>query len=176
LGTSFVTDIGKRLGVSLSVCAESEDYNTELEECRFMHGKKLHVLMVDDCETDRELIGRSLREISPDMLVTILEDGERSIEYLSGIGAYSDRSDHPFPDVLILDVEMPRVSGFEVLEWLRDRNFEGLQTIVLSGTDSAANRKQAKSLGAHVYLIKNLRPLVTAQALARLLRDFTPPR
>ena len=140
----------------------------------FMALGKSQILLADDCENDRFLIERALRDLSPGVVVTGVNNGESAIAYLSGTPPYDDRNQYPFPDIFILDLTMPRLNGFEVLEWLKKQAFRGLQTMVLSGTNSAVDRERAQAMGAQIYLVKHNDPSVTAQAIARLLRDFTP--
>lgn len=132
------------------------------------------ILLADDNENDRFLIERALKRFSPGVVVKAVSDGQSAIAYLSGKPPYDDRTQHPFPDVLILDLTMPRMNGFEVLEWLREQALKGLQVMILSGSDHEADREKAHSLGAHIYLVKHEDASITAQAVARLLRDFTP--
>src|SRR5437762_13420307 len=135
---------------------------------------KYRILLADDSENDRFLIERALREYSSGVVVKTVSDGQKAIGYLSGAPPYDDRNQYPFPDVLILDLTMPRLNGFEVLEWLNKQALQGLQIMVLSASDSSADRQRALSLGAHFYLVKHEDPSITAQAVARLLQDFTP--
>ena len=135
---------------------------------------KYRILLADDSENDRFLIERALRGYSSGVVVKTVSDGQKAIAYLSGGPPYDDRNEYPFPDVLILDLTMPRLNGFEVLEWLNKQAFRGLQIMILSGLDSTADRQKALSLGAHFYLVKHEDPSITAQAVARLLQDFTP--
>src|SRR5579884_1020239 len=79
------------------------------------------ILLVDDDEGDRELVRYALEQGRGETELRCVEDGEQAIAYLAGEGRYSDRAAYPLPDVVLLDLKMPRRSGFEVLEWARSQ-------------------------------------------------------
>jgi CheY-like chemotaxis protein len=77
------------------------------------------------------------------------------VAYLSGTGIYQDRTQFPLPTVMLLDLNMPRMDGFEVLAWLQARPaFKRLMVIVLSASHQPADVAQAYDLGAKGYLVK----------------------
>src|SRR3954464_4141460 len=78
------------------------------------------LLIVDDSEDDRFFLERELKKALPRCsIVGIVYDGEAAIDYLSGARRFADRSIFPLPDVIVLDLKMPRVNGYDVLRWLR---------------------------------------------------------
>jgi CheY-like chemotaxis protein len=77
--------------------------------------------------------------------------------YLKGEGDFGNRRKHPLPNVLLLDLRMPRVDGFDVLEWLRTQSFPHLRVVVFSGSDCRADVEKALGMGAHFYRTKPLR-------------------
>ena len=82
-------------------------------------------------------------------------DGEETIAYLRGDGVYSDRSLYPLPTVLLLDLNMPRKNGFEVLAWIRQQPaLKRLRVYVLSASSRAEDIQRSYDLGAGSYLIK----------------------
>src|SRR5262249_14688542 len=82
-------------------------------------------------------------------------DGGEAIAYLKGMGAYEDRKLYPLPQLLMLDLHMPRVDGFHVLEWLRHEPImDHLLVVVFSSSNKAADMRRAQELGAHWYLVK----------------------
>src|SRR3954453_17129079 len=116
--------------------------------------KKL-IVIVDDREDDRMLLERSLRRLEVTNPILHLKDGDEAIAYLRGEGKFSDRTSYPFPAVLFLDLKMPRVSGYEVLDWIQRQHVkDGLLAIVLSDMQATAVIRRAYHLGADSFLIK----------------------
>ena len=112
---------------------------------------KYKVLLVDDSEDDRFFMCRALRENCRLSVVAEAADGEETIAYLGGQGTFSDREKHPFPDVLILDLKMPRKNGFDVLQWLQGQSFHKPVVIVISGSFLPEDIAKSYSLGADAY-------------------------
>jgi CheY-like chemotaxis protein len=113
------------------------------------------VLLVDDSEDDRLFIRRILRQNPRFVVAGEAVDGEDAIAYLSGKGEFENRRIHPFPDVVLLDLKMPRVSGHEVLEWLRTRSFDRLFVAVVSGSFLPEDIAKSMALGADAYYKKD---------------------
>ena len=127
-------------------------------------------LIVDDSEDDRFFLERELKKVLPrSSVVGILRDGEAAVEYLNGAGPFANRALFPLPDVMLLDLKMPRMNGFDVLRWLRLQNLKELMVIVLSSSFLMDDIQTAKALGAHHYVLKEL-PLDTAAAIAQIVR------
>jgi CheY-like chemotaxis protein len=84
-----------------------------------------------------------------------MNDGDQVIAYLKGNAPYADREKFPLPSVLLLDLKMPRMNGFQVMEWLHaQKEFKNLLTIVLTGHEELKEVQQAYKLGAHSFLVK----------------------
>jgi CheY-like chemotaxis protein len=134
------------------------------------HKTEYLVLLADDSEDDGLLLEMAFGQLDRLRLLPRMEDGEQTIDYLSGSGKYSDRRKYPFPDLLLLDLNMPRVDGFQVLEWLRAHHFPKLVVAVLSGSDRTEEIAQAMELGAHFFHTKELgqgNQLIALRALER---------
>ena len=85
----------------------------------------------------------------------VVENGEDAVAYLSGKGRYSDRDTHPAPCLVLLDLSLPRLSGFEVLQWLRKQPDLGLlPVVVLTSSKDQGDIDRAYGLGANSYLLK----------------------
>ena len=128
-------------------------------------------LIVDDSDDDRFFLERELKKVLPrSSVVGILRDGEGAVEYLNGTGPFGNRALFPLPDVMLLDLKMPRMNGFDVLRWLRLQNLKELLVIVVSTSSLREDIQNAKALGAHHYVVKEL-PLDTAAAIAQIVRN-----
>jgi two-component system response regulator len=114
-------------------------------------------LLADDSEDDALLLELAFQRLERFRLVRGAMDGRQTIAYLRGEGEFSDRSKHPFPHLLLLDLRMPRGDGFDVLRWLRDQSFSQLLVVVLSGSAYEADRRKALRMGADYFLTKPLR-------------------
>jgi CheY-like chemotaxis protein len=85
----------------------------------------------------------------------VVRDGEEAISYLKGDGRFADRHKYPLPILLLLDLEMPKVNGFQVLQWLRRRAaFRTLPVAIMTSSDHDPHVAKAYDLGADSYLIK----------------------
>ena len=114
------------------------------------------VLMVDDSDDDCLLIKMAVGRAERLHFIGSVSDGEELVEYLSGTGKFADRVQFPLPDLLLLDLMMPRKNGFEVLKWLQTQPFNDMLVVVLSGSEQPQDIKQAMKLGAHSYHTKEL--------------------
>jgi len=127
------------------------------------------MLIADDDENDLYCLRRAIQKAGLRCEVFEAADGQQVIDYLKGEAPYADRALYPVPDLLVLDLEMPRRNGLEVLEWLQGQpQFRGLPIAILSGTDQREYVAQARRLGAKDFLIKPS----DFNSLVRLVRDL----
>jgi len=113
------------------------------------------VLHIDDDPNDTELFRAAVRKAQADFQLQNVHDGEQAIAYLSGSGAFADRARYGRPALILLDLKMPRASGFEVLRWIRARpDLLDVPVIVLSGSELQEDVRRAYALGANSYLVK----------------------
>jgi len=118
-------------------------------------GHAYPVLIAEDNPDDAELLRQAIRLAGTENPVQIVPDGRKAIEYLEGKDGYADRQAFPFPEVIFTDLKMPVVSGFELLEWLRNHpECRVVPLIVLSSSQYDADVKRAYELGANCYLTK----------------------
>src|SRR5690606_33519928 len=84
-----------------------------------------------------------------------VEDGDRAIAYLTGREPYADRARFPLPNLVLLDLNLPIRSGFEVLEWLRTQpEFAQLPVVIFSSSGRVEDRVRAEKFGATRYILK----------------------
>jgi CheY-like chemotaxis protein len=139
------------------------------------------VLYVEDEEDDVFLVGHAFKEAHvPNQLISV-SDGEAAMEYLRGNGKYADRSRYPLPILLLLDINLPLVSGLEVLKWVREQSLlRTLPALVLSSSSQTSDIRIAYELGANGYLVKpsaleKLLNMVTAIRDYWLFQNQMPP-
>jgi CheY-like chemotaxis protein len=125
-----------------------------------MPGKKgCAVLAAEDEENDLFFLKRAFKEVSPNSRLYAVTDGGEVINYLKGVGVYSDRALFPMPEILLLDLKLPRKTGFEVLQWLKETTtFRKIPVIVLTSSHLRADIDHAYSLGACGYFVKAIDP------------------
>jgi len=115
------------------------------------------ILVVEDNENDEKLVRRTLAKSGIPNPPCCVESGEVAISYLSGIGPYSDRGRYPFPALVLLDLKLPVMDGFEVLRWIRAHpDFRDLRVVVLTTSQEMRNVSKAYQLGADSFLVKPL--------------------
>jgi CheY-like chemotaxis protein len=133
--------------------------------------QRFTILLVEDEESDVLLIERAFRKhIEGELHVT--RNGEEAIEYLTGKGKFSDRKKYPFPDLVISDLKMPKLSGFELLAWIHEhREFRAIPTIVLSSSKLEHDVIRAYELGARTYMVKPS-DFQTLAEMVKVIRDY----
>jgi len=117
--------------------------------------KSEHILLAKDNEDYAILFKRALDAAQIDASLQVVRDGQEAVDYLAGAEPFADRQKHPFPKLLLLDLKMPRMDGFEVLSAVRQRlGFTRLPVIVLTHSDNPADVRRAYELGATSYFRK----------------------
>ena len=113
------------------------------------------VLVVEDDPDHALLVRLAAGPVDPSLDVRVVGDGAHAIDYLEGKDPYSDRGAHPFPDLVILDLMMPVLDGFGVLEWIRRRpSFASLPVVVLTSSSNPRDERRALRLGASAFHTK----------------------
>jgi CheY-like chemotaxis protein len=114
------------------------------------------VLLVEDDPADVRLIQRAFGKLAGDINVVRLRNGDEAVSYLAGDAPYENRGTHPMPSLVLLDIKLPRRSGFEVLEWLRRQTsaLKRLPVIMLTSSRHSVDINRAYDLGANSYLAK----------------------
>ncbi|PYJ07423.1 MAG: two-component system response regulator [Verrucomicrobia bacterium] len=137
------------------------------------------ILLAEDDDNDVFLLRRAFDKAGLADRLIVVRDGQEAIWYLNGQGAYADRNAHPWPEVLLLDLKMPRMDGFDVLKWLqrRRRSLQPLLVVVHTSSKLDTDLQRAFELGADAYWLKPLHfaDLVrSVRALGERLRE--PPK
>ena len=112
-------------------------------------------LLVEDHEADVEFVKLAFKNSPHDL--SVVKDGQYAIDDLSGAGQYADRQKFPLPQIILLDLKMPRVDGFEFLKWLRHQSpgeLRLLPVVITSTSNEPEDIKRAYALGVNSYLTK----------------------
>lgn len=114
-----------------------------------------HILYVEDEESDAFLLKHCFLKLGIHDPFQLVTDGEEAIAYLSGNGAYVDRDHYPLPCLILLDLNLPKKNGFEILEWRRRHSLISLIPVVIfTSSSNPEDIRHAYELGASAYLIK----------------------
>src|SRR5258706_3395186 len=113
------------------------------------------ILLAEDDENDVLLIQRAFNKAGMRNKLKVVRNGQQAIEYLSAQGPYNNREKFPLPFLVLLDLKMPGVDGFEVLDFVKhDSNLKRLLVVVLTSSNFQADVDRAYQLGANSYLVK----------------------
>jgi CheY-like chemotaxis protein len=113
------------------------------------------VLLVEDDLNDIFLVKRAFKMACIQNPLQVATDGEEAINYLRGDGKYADREAYPLPKLIVMDIKMPRRTGFEVLEWVKsDGLLRRIPIVIVSSSEDPEDINRAYELGANAYMIK----------------------
>ena len=130
------------------------------------------ILLVDDSENDLFLMRRAFKKAKCNSPLQEVRNGEQAIAYLKGDGPYGDRTKFPLPAVMLLDLNMPRGSGFDVLAWVRAQPMlKRLPVFILTASNRSEDVNRAFDLGATSFLVKPI-DLEELTAMLRCLCDW----
>jgi CheY-like chemotaxis protein len=120
-----------------------------------MSEKNRPILAAEDEESDRIILELAFERAKLPRPLVIVRDGQEAVDYLSGKGRFVDRFAHPLPALVVLDLKMPRMSGFDVLAWLaKQPEFSEIPAVVLSSSADESDIGKARQLGAREYFVK----------------------
>jgi CheY-like chemotaxis protein len=115
------------------------------------------ILVVEDRDDDILLIRRAFEKARLSNPLHFVRDGEEAVIYLRGEGIYSSRAEHPLPDLILLDLKLPKMDGFELLKWIREQpGIRALPVVVLTSSDQIRDVNRAYQLGANSFFVKEL--------------------
>jgi CheY-like chemotaxis protein len=130
---------------------------------------KATILIVEDDSGDAYFLEKAFERVLANCAVHRVCDGEEAQAYLQGAGKFVDRKLHPLPSVILLDLKMPRMNGFEFLAWLRrEPELKIIPTVVYSSSENPADVRKAYEMGANSFLHKRL----SMNAVQETMRSF----
>jgi CheY-like chemotaxis protein len=116
---------------------------------------KAEILHVDDDANDRLLVQLACARADLPCVLRGASNGEEAIAYLSGEQSCGGTNRNPLPDLVLLDLKLPRKSGFEVLEWIRKNpETQFIPVVILSSSAQDKDILLARKLGASDYMMK----------------------
>ena len=128
-----------------------------------------HILLVEDNEDDILMTRRALQKAHILNELVVTRDGEHALEYLFGTGRYADRDAGNQPQIILLDLNMPKVSGLEVLRRIReDERTKLLPVVVLTTSDDDRDRVESYRLCCNSYVQKPVEFDQFSKAVAEL--------
>lgn len=117
--------------------------------------QKAAILLVEDRSDDIALARRAFRQLNLRNPFHVVADGEEALAYVFGQGIYADRTTYPLPDIMLLDLKLPRLDGFELLSRIRKQpELNPMRIIVLTSSEDIYDVNRAYSLGANSFLVK----------------------
>ncbi len=111
------------------------------------------ILLVDDDSLGVELALAALRDSELEAQVEVASDGVEAVKFLDRVGGGSEAESLPM--VVVLDLKMPRMDGFQVLEWMRSNtHLRTLPVVILSSSREESDRRRSYDSGANAYVVK----------------------
>ena len=113
------------------------------------------VLLVEDSKADIYFLKRVLLSAGVKNKLIVVQNGQEALHYLQGKRPFSDRNNYPLPGIVLLDLRMPVMDGFAVLEWKQKQpNLQKILWVALSNSDALSEVNRAYKLGANSFLSK----------------------
>jgi two-component system response regulator len=140
------------------------------------------ILLVEDNPDDEELTLRALKKNNIGNTVTVAHDGAEALDFLFGTGAYADRDLTQMPQVILLDLKLPKVDGLEVLRRIRsDERTRLLPVVILTSSREEQDMIEGYKIGANSYVRKPVDFIQFVEAVRQLglywlVLNEAPPR
>jgi CheY-like chemotaxis protein len=113
------------------------------------------ILQVEDAENDIVLLQHAFAAADITNPLQVARDGQMAVDYLSGAGKYADRERYPLPGLVLLDLQLPRKTGLDVLKWVREQPYlKTLPVLVFTSSGQSGDIDSAYRAGANAFLIK----------------------
>ncbi len=127
------------------------------------------LLVVEDTASDFALLDRAFKKAGIKNQIVQISNGDEALAYLLGEGRYADRNRYPLPMLVLLDLKLPKLSGFEVLAFIRSQpGLRRLPVVILTSSSHEADIDHAYDLGANSYLVKSNDPAEVDAMIQRL--------
>jgi len=115
----------------------------------------LKVLVVEDNPNDVVLLKRAFSKGGPEVPLQFARDGQEALNYLKGVNHFADRTTYPLPTLLVVDLKLSGIDGFDIIKWVRNESgLRDLRIVVLSSSNEPSDISRAHELGANAYHVK----------------------
>jgi two-component system, response regulator len=147
-----------------------------------MRPEEIEILLVEDNSADADLTLHALQKNAHINRIHVVRDGEEALNFLFCRGAYKERARQPLPQLILLDLKLPKIDGLSVLRTLKeDRRTRWMPVIVLTSSKEDSDLTASYDLGVNSYIQKpvdfeQFREIVDTLALYWLLVNQPPPR
>jgi two-component system response regulator len=134
-----------------------------------LNGEPLHILLVEDNEDHADLVIRSMRDQQVANKIHHVADGEQALDYLFGRGAYADPKKSPRPNLILLDLRLPRIDGLDVLKTIKTTPpLLRIPVVILTSSDAESDIAKSYDYHANSYIVKPL----DFKTFTRLMKDL----
>ena len=134
--------------------------------------RRTNILLVEDDPDDVILTQRAFQKTVSGLPIFVVPNGLEAVRYLDGEGNYGDRLRYPLPDLVLMDLKMPVMNGFDAMKWIRSQpNFKRLPVIILTSSFHESDAARTYESGANSFIIKPVDFNQLVQAMQRLV-DF----
>ncbi len=117
--------------------------------------KKANILLVEDNQMDIILTLDAFKQAKLSNMISVAKNGQEALDYIFGHGKYSDRNEYPMPTLILLDLKMPGIDGFEVLRQIKNTDYlKRIPVIILTSSRDEGDRALSYDCGANSYLLK----------------------
>jgi two-component system response regulator len=132
-----------------------------------------YTLLVEDNQDDADLTLRALKKQGFSHEVVVARNGAEALDYLFGRGQYQDRDVQQVPELVLLDINMPLVNGFEVLKAMRQHEVtKAVPVVMLSSSNEPCDVSESYVLGANKYLHKEANLVAFTEAMGEVVRQW----
>jgi CheY-like chemotaxis protein len=150
LSLANIEKLAKALETSIPTLFTPDDLTAKPDA-----SKPREILLVEDNPNDAELTVRAFRSASVANPVRVARDGAEALDFLFCTGTYLERKSEPSPFVVLLDIELPKVNGLEVLRRLKaDSRTHFIPVVVLTASERDRDIDESRRLGAESYIVK----------------------
>lgn len=173
LSLESITRLANALAITVAELFPAETTNGEAS-ARNGHGRELvKILLVEDNADDVELTLHAFKQARFANRVQVVSDGQEALDYLFGLGKYTNRQPSEQPQLILLDLYLPKVSGMEVLRRLKsDERTKRIPVVVLTISQVFSDFNECQRLGAETYIAKPLNFPRLSQITPRLKFDW----